>query len=98
MITEVLISLAAGVIVGVLFFGNLRWSISKLQLSSSPLLIYGCSLLVRMGLVFAFILWALQYSTQALIAGTIGFMVARLFLVTTTAFRREPGRCSKGSC
>ena len=83
---ELLFAFGTGMLVGALFFGNLRWSINHMGTSRFPVMIYGTSLLLRMLLVFVLAFWALQIGIVILLFGLAGFTIARVIYVTRTAF------------
>ena len=86
---SLVLALAAGVLLGVIFFGGLWWTIHRGLSSQHPALWFLSSLLLRTAIVLAgFYVMALD-GWRTLLAGLIGFVAARL---AVTWFTREPGR------
>lgn len=81
---ECFVVFGTGILSGVLFFGNLRWSIGHLRTSRFPVLTYGANLLARMLLIISLAWWALQTGVLTLLVGLAGFTISRILFVTRT--------------
>jgi len=83
----------AGVLLGAIFFGGLWWTVRKGVSSPRPALWFLGSLLVRSGIVVAGFYVVSGGHGERLVAGLLGFVVARL-LVTRIARPRAGTRNS----
>lgn len=79
----------AGVLLGVIFFGGLWWTVRKGVSSQQPALWFLGSMLVRTGLVVAGFYVISDGHWQRLVAGLLGFVIARLLVTRLTRSRRE---------
>ena len=85
-------SLAAGALLGILFFGGLWWTI-RLGLSSrQPSLWFFGSMVLRTGIVLSGFYFVLGDSWMRLLAGLLGFVIARFSVTrfTRLAQQRNP--------
>jgi len=75
---------AAGLVLGVIFFGGLWWTVRKAVFSSRPALWFMGSLLLRTSLVLTgfYVVGGNQW--QRLLVCLIGFIFARVFVVRFT--------------
>jgi F1F0 ATPase subunit 2 len=78
----------AGVLLGVIFFGGLLWTVKRGLASQRPALWFFVSLLLRMGIAVAGFYFIGQGELPRLVACLIGFVIARL-LVTGLAAKLE---------
>jgi F1F0 ATPase subunit 2 len=69
---------AAGVGLGVLFFGGLWWSVRRAVSSRLPALWFAGSLLVRVGVVLAGLYVVSRGDWKRLAASLVGFLAARM--------------------
>ena len=74
----------AGFLLGVFFFGGLRWTVRKGLASKRPALWFLCSFLLRTGIVLAGIYFVSGGRWDGLLACLVGFVIAR-FIVTRLA-------------
>lgn len=83
-------SLAAGVLLGGLFFGGLWWTVRKGIASKHPALWFFGSLLLRTCLVLLGFYFILGDNWKRLLAGLLGFVVARLIVTRLTRVVQQP--------
>lgn len=88
--TEVLQSvmeLIAGMLLGVLFFGGLWWTVRKGLSARQPALWFGASMLLRTGVVLAGFYFFAGPDWQRLLLCLLGFIIARSIVTRWTAKR-----------
>ncbi|MEO8340297.1 MAG: ATP synthase subunit I [Nitrospirota bacterium] len=90
-----ILALAAGVILGGIFFGGLWWTVRKLVSSSQPALWIFASLPLRMCLTLTGFYFVARGDWQRLLVCLIGFVVARPIVTWLTRFKDEPTRLTK---
>jgi F1F0 ATPase subunit 2 len=78
------LALAAGLLLGSVFFGGLWWTVRKGVSSTHPALWFLGSLLLRMGLVLVGFYFVGRGSWQRLVACLLGFIVARFIVMRLT--------------
>jgi F1F0 ATPase subunit 2 len=78
------LALAAGLVLGALFFGGLWWTVRKGVSYKRPALLFLGSLLLRTMVVVAGIYFVADGHWQRLLACLLGFVIAR-FIVTRVA-------------
>ena len=71
-------------VLGVLFFGGLWWTVRKGVPAKRPALLFLCSMLLRAGVVIAGFYVVSDGDWQRLLACLFGFVIAR-FIVTRVA-------------
>lgn len=86
MMTEMMVlALLAGVVLGVLFFGGLWWTVRKGLVAKTPAAWFLMSFLLRMSFVLSGFYWVAQYgSWQYLAIALLGFIIARMVLIRIT--------------
>ena len=77
-------ALAAGLLLGAIFFGGLWWTVRKGVSSKHPPLWFLGSLLLRMSLVLVGFYLVGRGDWQRLVACLLGFMIARFCVVRLT--------------
>lgn len=77
-------ALAAGLLIGVVFFGGLWWTVKKGLSSSKPALWFAISLLIRLGIVVGGFYLVAGGSWQRLLACVAGFTAARFLILRMT--------------
>ncbi len=87
MIFDVAIGLVVGLCCGVVFFGGLRWTVSRLDTARRPAFLMISSLLVRMAAVAGGIELAADGSLARVLAALGGLLLVRTAMVAVT--RRE---------
>lgn len=81
--------LAAGFVLGVLFFGGLRWTVSRGVASTWPALWFGGSMLLRMGVALPGFYIVGREDWRRWLACLAGFVVARLVVQRLTRSAAE---------
>ena len=79
------LALFAGALLGTFFFGGLWWSVQKGVVSDRPALWFLGSLLLRTSLILAGFYFVSQGHWSRLVACLVGFLVARIIVVTRLA-------------
>jgi F1F0 ATPase subunit 2 len=77
-----LLALAAGMLLGVIFFGGLWWTVRSGMTARQPALWFICSMMLRTGIVtmgFYLLLSLSGNSWKILLGSLFGFILARLF-------------------
>lgn len=83
-ITQYVLILTAGFVLGSLFFGGLWFTLKKLVTAKNPAwLIFG-SLVVRMGIALLAFYYVTQFGWQAMLLSLLGFIAARFMVVYFT--------------
>jgi F1F0 ATPase subunit 2 len=80
----------AGVLLGVLFFGGLWWTVRKSVSSQRPALWFFGSFLLRMSLTLAGFYWVAGDQWQRLLACLVGFIFARWMVMQWTQTAEQP--------
>jgi F1F0 ATPase subunit 2 len=78
------LSLAAGLMLGAVFFGGLWWTVRKGASSKHPACWFFGSLLLRMGLVLVGLYFVGCGNWQRLVACLLGFVIARVSVLRLT--------------
>jgi F1F0 ATPase subunit 2 len=78
------LALIAGIMFGAIFFGGLWWTVRKGVSSKHPAFWFFGSLLLRTCIVVLGFYFILGDSWQRLLAGLLGFIVARLIVMRLT--------------
>jgi F1F0 ATPase subunit 2 len=77
-------ALAAGLLLGAIFFGGLWWTVRKGAFSKSPGLWFFSSMLIRMSLVLAGFYFVGRGDWRRLATCLLGFIIARFILMRLT--------------
>ena len=83
---------AAGMLLGVLFFGGLWWTVRKGVSARQPALWFGASLLLRTAAVLTGFYFVAGPDWKRLLLCLCGFVIARLIVVRLSAKRMLPGK------
>ena len=75
------LALAAGLLLGAMFFGGLWWTVRRAVSSGCPALWFAGSLLLRLGLALAGFYVVGAHHWERLLSCLLGFVVARLVVV-----------------
>ncbi len=87
MIGDIAVGALVGLVAGLVFFGGLRWTVSRLDTARRPAVLVVSSLLVRVAVVAgAFVVFSGGSLTRVLV-GLGGLLVVRTLMVS--AARRE---------
>jgi len=76
--------LVTGVLLGVMFFGGLWWTVRKGVLSKQPALWFFGSLLLRMSIALAGFYFIARGHWERLLVCLLGFVMARLIITRLT--------------
>lgn len=88
-------ALIAGVLLGVIFFGGLWWTVNRGMSSKQPALWFFGSMLVRTGIVLLGFYFILGDNWKRLLVGLVGFMVARLITTRLTRVTAQPNHLTQ---
>ncbi len=77
-------AVVAGMLLGAFFFGGLWWTVRKAVASKHPALWFLGSLLLRMSVILLGFYFILGDRWHRLLAGLLGFIVARLVVMWLT--------------
>jgi F1F0 ATPase subunit 2 len=87
---SLVIALAAGILLGAIFFGGLWWTVRKCVSSRQPALWLFGSVLLRTATVLTGFYWIAQGHWERLLACLLGFVVARIILTRLTRMTEKP--------
>ena len=79
-----ILSLFAGFLLGVFFFGGLWWTTKKAVLSKFPALWFLISLFVRLGITISVIYFISREHWQRILICLLGFVIARIIVIKLT--------------
>jgi F1F0 ATPase subunit 2 len=82
-------ALAAGVLLGAIFFGGLWWTVRKGMTAKSPALWFLGSSLLRMGIVLAGFYFVARGDWKKLLPCLLGFLIARFAVLRLTRSNKE---------
>jgi F1F0 ATPase subunit 2 len=83
------LALAAGLVLGAIFFGGLWWTVRRGIFAKSPALWFLGSMLLRMGIVLAGFYYVGRGDWQRLVTCLTGFIIARFIVTRLTRTRIE---------
>lgn len=89
-------ALAAGMLLGTFFFGGLWWTVNKGASSRRPALWFFGSMLLRTCIVVLGFYFILGDDWKRLLAGLIGFIVARLIVIRLTRVTQQQSQLVQG--
>ncbi len=75
-----LVALLEGALLGVFFFAGLWWTVRKIESSKQVALLFLGSMLLRTSVVMLGFYFILGDNWQCLLAGLIGFIIARIIV------------------
>lgn len=87
-ILQLALSLLAGTLLGVVFFGGLWWTVLKGMSARQPALWFIASLLLRVGITLTGFYFVSGGDWQRLLASLLGFIIARLIATRLTSMPR----------
>lgn len=70
-----------GVVLGILFFGGLYWSVNKLPEVKHPGLLMMASLLLRMAILLAGLYLVMRGDIKNLLAAVVGVMLVKFVMI-----------------
>ena len=82
---ELMLSCAAGLLLGTVFFGGLYWTVLKGVNAAMPALWFSVSLLLRLGITLIGFYFASDGDWRRLSAALAGFIIARLISTRLSA-------------
>jgi F1F0 ATPase subunit 2 len=86
------VALAAGILLGAIFFGGLWWTVRKGVSSSYAALWFLLSMLLRSAIVMLGFYFIMGDNWQRLLAGLLGFTIARLLVMRLTRLAAQAGQ------
>ena len=84
------LALAAGLVLGTIFFGGLWWTVRKGVFSKSPALWFLGSMLLRVGIVLAGFYFVGRGDWERLATCLLGFIIGRFIVLRLTRTLIEP--------
>ena len=93
MLTEALrlvLAMVTGVLLGVMFFGGLWWTVRKGSSSQQPALWFFCSLLLRTGTALVGFYLVGRSHWERLLVCLLGFVMVRLVVTCLTRAAEQP--------
>jgi len=81
---QLIFALLEGVLLGIFFFAGLWWTVRKLNSSKQVPLLFLGSMLLRTGVVMLGFYFILGENWQRLLAGLLGFVIARIIITRLT--------------
>lgn len=92
---SLLFALLAGMMLGAIFFGGLWWTVRKGVSSKRPALWFFGSMLLRTCIVVLGFYFILGEDWRLLLAGLLGFIVARLIVMRLTRVAEQTGELAQ---
>ncbi len=83
-IVMIILSGVAGLLLGIFFFGGLRWTVKKGLTAKIPALIFIMSFFIRTLVTLAGFMFVSQGRWERLVSCLIGFIIIRLVLVNSS--------------
>ena len=87
---SLVLALVAGVLLGVIFFGGLWWTVSRGLSSKRPALWFFGSLLLRTSIALAGFYFVSGSHWERLLLCLLGFVIARLIVTRLTGAAEKP--------
>lgn len=81
---HLLFALLEGALLGVFFFAGLWWTVRKLDSAKHVAFLFLGSMILRTGIVVLGFYFVLGDNWQHLVAGLLGFVIARMFITWLT--------------
>jgi len=94
MMTDILLSGLAGLLLGAFFFGGLWWTVQKLATSKRPALWVIGSFLLRMSVTMTGFYVVAAGDWQRLLGCLLGFIIARLLVIKLTPVHTGDAPCT----
>ncbi len=88
-------ALAAGILLGTIFFGGLWWTVRKGVTAKHPALWFLGSMLLRTGIALLGFYFVMGDDWMKLLAGLLGFIVARLIVIRLTRVANPSGHLAQ---
>ena len=83
-LVQLTLVLLAGMLLGVIFFGGLWWTVQKGLASTQPALWFGASLLLRTGIALAGFYFVAGADWKRMLLCLLGFIIARFVIMRLT--------------
>jgi F1F0 ATPase subunit 2 len=83
-VLSILFALLEGALLGVFFFAGLWWTVRKIESSKNVALLFLGSMLLRSSIVMLGFYFLLGDNWQHLLAGLLGFVIARIIVIRLT--------------
>jgi len=83
-------ALLAGALLGVFFFAGLWWTVRKIESSKNVALLFLGSMILRTSVVILGFYFILGDNWQRLLAGLLGFVIARIIVIRLTRIADKP--------
>lgn len=83
-------SLLAGIILGLIFFGGLWLTIQKGLRSKNSALIFAGSFIIRIAIILSGFYFVVQYGWKNLLVCLLGFLIARIAVTRMTKRNHQP--------
>ena len=80
-----LIALVEGALLGVFFFLGLWWTVQRIEATERVALLFLSSMLIRTSVVILGLYFMLGNDWQRLVAGLLGFIIARTIIIRLTS-------------
>ncbi len=87
----------AGILLGIFFFGGLWWTVRKGVAAKHIALWFFGSLLLRSGVVMLGFYFVMGDSWQRMLAGLLGFVLARVIVTRLTRMATQPAQLAQES-
>ena len=87
---SLMFALLVGALLGVFFFAGLWWTVRKIESSKHVALLFLGSMLLRTGVVIIGFYFILGDNWQHLLAGLLGFIIARTIVTRLTRVNDKP--------
>lgn len=84
MIFDIVVGAIVGLVAGSVFFGGLRWTVSKLDTARRPVILVISSLLIRVAVVASALVMFSNGRLARVLAGLGGLLVVRTLMVSVT--------------
>lgn len=83
-LVTLLFALLEGALLGLFFFAGLWWTVRKIASTKNVALLFFCSMVLRTSMVLLGFYFLLGDNWQRLVAGLIGFVIARVIVTRLT--------------
>ena len=95
---SLMFSLAAGILLGAIFFGGLWWTVRKGVAAKRPALWFFGSMVLRMSIVLLGFYFVMRDDWMRLLAELVGFIIARQIVMRLTRVTHQAGQLAQEGC
>ena len=95
---NLMFSLAAGILLGAIFFGGLWWTVRKGVAAKRPALWFFGSMVLRMSIVLLGFYFVMRDDWMRLLAELVGFIIARQIVMRLTRVTHQAGQLAQEGC